>query len=251
MKVGFVTDTHLGIREDSNVLELLEDLSNAFLEENVDRVIHLGDVAHEAPRSEYSNRVGKIREIFSDFEFHMTLGNHDVQAMSQSEFEAEFDTTPNEVIWKDDETSLLLINSAGMGSLPGVDESYPVGYFSDKALDMVETELDDNQDVVICTHYPIQYILEYQSQPFFNIRPEYTFPCNKLEFEKLVSEYDSPSITSFCGHLHPDETVTYNSNPFDIDISVVQSVQLFDSIDGNITWWDNTYLSIDNLVFDF
>lgn len=252
MKVGFVTDTHRGLRDDESVMELLKDLADAFEEREVDMVIHLGDVAHEAPEESYDARVQEVADVFSEFEFHMTLGNHDVKAMSQSEFETAFDMECNRVLWHDEETSLVAINTAGRAELPDVEDDSTVGYFSDGALSLLQEELSSGRDVVVCTHYPLQYSPYYQEQAFFDVRPEYVFPINKLHFEKMLMVVDeNPSLSVFCGHLHPSETVSFTTEPFGIDVSVVQAVQLFEQNEATIDWWDNTWLSTDELVYEF
>jgi len=251
MKVGFVTDTHYGYRDDSSVIESLEAQAEGFAESGVEAVVHLGDVSNEMPEDEYIRRVESVVDVFSDFEFYMTPGNHDVSVVGVDGFAELFDMQLNTVVWEDSSTCILLVNTASLASFPGVSEPFPAGCVSDTAQDLIEQKLNEDKEVVVCTHYPIQYATEYTNYDFFEVRPEYTFPVNKLSLEKLLVGYDDFELSVFCGHLHPETTVQFTTEPFGIDISVVQSVQLYDKHGTEFNWFDNPSLSVAESVFEF
>lgn len=89
MKIGLVTDTHFGIRNDSvNFLDYFEKFySKHFFphlkEQGIDTIIHLGDIVD---RRKYINYVTlrRMKEMFIDkcteegIELHVIVGNHDV-----------------------------------------------------------------------------------------------------------------------------------------------------------------------------
>jgi DNA repair exonuclease SbcCD nuclease subunit len=89
MKIGLVTDTHFGIRNDNvNFLDYFEKFySKHFFphlkEQGIDTIIHLGDIVD---RRKYINYVTlrRMKEMFIDkcteegIELHVIVGNHDV-----------------------------------------------------------------------------------------------------------------------------------------------------------------------------
>lgn len=252
MKVGFVSDTHSGLRDEERVVTVLERLAEGFKERGVDTVVHLGDIAHEEPQDTYQERVETVAEVFTDFNYHMTLGNHDIQAISLEEFESEFEEVTSEVIARENGETLIKMNSAGEASIPRADGDTPVGYIPDDGRDLILDELSAGNDVTVCTHYPLQYIPLYQSRPFFDVRPEYVFPINKLQFEAAILEAEfEANLHIYCGHLHPEESVTLQSEPFGIWTTVVEPVQLFEMDGDEIVWEDNLNPKIDDLVLRF
>lgn len=252
MKVGFVTDTHLGLRDDETTIQTLNMLADEFHERGVETVVHLGDVAHEEPEDLYVERVRSIADVFDDFEYHMTLGNHDVQGLTPETFAKVFDESLVEVIARENGTSLVKMNTAALVETTQTAEPTPAGVIPDVGLSQIMSELEDGQEVLVCTHYPLQYTQFYQEQPFFNVRPEYVFPINKLQFEATLFEADvEPNIQVFCGHLHPDHRKTVQTEPLGIDVNVMEAVQLFEMDNGEIVWDDNTEVDVEDLIIEF
>jgi DNA repair exonuclease SbcCD nuclease subunit len=87
MKIAIITDTHVGARNDSDVfneyfITFFEQIFFPYLEENnIDTILHLGDVFDRRKYANYrtidlwNNR---IFERLNDYNVHITLGNHDV-----------------------------------------------------------------------------------------------------------------------------------------------------------------------------
>ena len=88
MKIALITDTHWGIRGDSSYINDLAKkfLDNVFFptlkENNITKVIHLGDVVDRRKYINY-NTANRIRTDFltpllqNNIETHIIIGNHD------------------------------------------------------------------------------------------------------------------------------------------------------------------------------
>ena len=251
MKVGFVTDTHFEGKNEW-IAELLNDIADIFQEKGVDTVIHLGDIAHGGPTEAYTERVTAVADIFSEFDFHMTLGNHDVQAMSSGEFEKRFNEPLVERVVETEAASVIKMNSATTVTLPDTEGVTPVGHIPETGVDMVIEDLKQEKRVILCTHYPIQYTEVYQEGLYFDVRPEYTFPVNKSQFgaRLMKADVDVSNLEMYCGHLHPDETRRISAKPFGIQMNIVEAIRLFGlSEDGDdIVWKENSGPEVNDLI---
>lgn len=251
MKFGLVTDTHAGVRSDERVQDTLHYLANEFKSRNVDAVVHLGDVAHEKPTESYIDRVKQVLSAFNHFKTYATLGNHDIQAVTVDEFESAVSGSCNQILHQTEETAVIKINTAAQVSLPGIAQDHAVGCLTDTAQDLILTELREGKTVTVLTHYSIQFTEYYQKQDFFNVRPEYTFPVNKPQFEReLISALEHGSLELYCGHLHPTETTTVNTRPFDIPLTIMEPVQHFTQENEEIIWSDNLHPTVEDLILE-
>lgn len=252
MKIGLVTDTHAGLRSDERVQDSLQYLSSEFRSRGVDTVLHLGDIAHEDPIDSYPERVRQVLSVFNEFETAATLGNHDIQAISKAEFETEFSVSCDRVLYETADELVVKINTAGHASLSSVAQDTPVGVISDTARDLIINGLNNGKRVTVFTHYPLQFTEFHQEQDFFDFRPEYTFPVNKLQLEQqLLDALQNGSLQLYCGHLHPQDTTTVETRPFGVPLTIVEPVQYFYQDDTDIVWEDNLHPTVDDLIIDF
>lgn len=247
MKIGVITDTHLGVREngEDEFFELLEMVSEAFQERDVDTVLHLGDIAHEEPALTYESRVEKVNSVFDWADRYLpTMGNHDAEAMATGEFQETFGVKLNQVVYEDEESVVLLINSSGTGYYAGF------GFIDDPAMDLLGYHMGTEKDVHIFTHYPLQFTEFYRERPIFKTHPEYTFPINKGVLTRKYAEAGG-SVQFYCGHMHPEETVTVTTEPLGYKLTVFEPLQLFEQNGLEVDWSVHDGIDIDSLIFEF
>lgn len=99
MKVALITDTHFGVRNDSqqfhnNNEKFFHNLFFPFLRENnITKLLHLGDIVDRRKYINFST-AKRLREDFldplliNDIETHIILGNHDVYYKNTNEINA-------------------------------------------------------------------------------------------------------------------------------------------------------------------
>ena len=99
MKIALITDTHFGVRNDSQIFQMYFDkfLEDVFFptlsEKNIKSLIHLGDLVD---RRKYINYV-TLRSVRTDFinrladlavDTHIIVGNHDTYYKNTNEVNA-------------------------------------------------------------------------------------------------------------------------------------------------------------------
>ena len=232
MKIGFTPDTHLN--EVSDIRPELTRLAEGFAEAGVTDVIHLGDIVdenHITTTQIYDNILDGLESVFSQFNLHYTIGNHDSEVLSAQQFEQMRQTKLNQCIFETDSTAVLLINTGTQVELSETNTELSCGAIAQAGIELIESYLHKDE-LYIATHYPLQYTPIFQTQTFFDIHPEYTFPVNKLALEKRLREYEKlPDITVFCGHLHPRNNMTVVTKPFDITVNARRPIKQFDEED--------------------
>lgn len=240
-----IADTHIG-QDDSvsseTLTDLLQSIADEFQAQDVDMVVHLGDIAYEDPLMLYESRVEKAGAFFDWAEYIPMLGNHDAEVVSVDEFEMQFDTSVNQIVYEDGETAVLALNSTGTGSFTGY------GHLDDEAIELLTEAVEAYEEVLVFTHYPLQYTDYYHERPVFDTHPEYTFPINK---GLLTDVFDSAScdVSFYCGHLHPSETVTVETEPFGYPLTIVEPIQSFSQLNsGEIVWEANESIDVSALI---
>jgi UDP-2,3-diacylglucosamine pyrophosphatase LpxH len=254
MNVGVITDTHYGSLEEPTT-EVIERIVEYFKSQNVEIVIHLGDIAEEPDEedeSEYRHRVRSVTEQLTDFTVYFLRGNHDLEYFTEEEFEdiTGIDTcvgTTERITG--DNAEILLVNSA-----KEVEPETYLGFLPKEAISEIVDSICSPTNSYIMSHYPLQYTPFYQERPFFNTRPEYTFPINKALLDYHLDTQsdqiaDKSSTELVCGHLHPTEEKQLTSQPRNFSMTIKESTRKFELDNGNPEWIQNDTLELENLVY--
>lgn len=229
MKIGLISDTHL--TSSTDMQQDILDIASVFKQTGVTDIVHLGDIVDDSELSNsdstYTEILMKFEDIFSDFNTHYTLGNHDSELIKPTQFETELDTSLNTCIYETQSTAFLIVNTGTKVRSDGTE--LPCGAIAREGLKLIETYLDKDT-LYIATHYPLQYTPLFQTKSFFDIRPEYTFPVNKLELEQRLQDCtEQPQITVYCGHLHPPENICVSTKPHGITLQIRRPLKQFDT----------------------
>lgn len=255
MKIGIVTDTHIG--EQENVENHLKTLSNYFKKNSVTKVIHLGDIATESldamplttesERDKHGLYWARVKAVESYFDwadsYIPTMGNHDAESIPQTYFNAKNNTYAFESLWNTGTSEGVLVNSAGENMVEGL------GYLSQSVLSKLKEKAINNDELHIFSHYPLQYTDYYQNQPFFKTHPEYTFPVNKGKWGQISAHLDC-EFSYYSGHLHPPETITVQTEPTGDPLTIFEPVQKLIGEDTPILSDDGLSDSIEDLIID-
>lgn len=255
MKIGIVADSHLGRDGASKegIISVLEDISEYFKSEDVETVIHIGDMISESDPENIGTNVSKITRIFDNFdERYISLGNHDRIALRHFSDEDGNDGDTDlfsshgwysneQVFYRTESSSYVLLDS----SLDSVYDN--VGYISYKSFKILQDQLDTNDTVHIFTHYPIDSVSLGNS--LFDYIPERKYPVNKIDFFGLQQEFNT-EINVYCGHVHPYQTKTEKGQMTDQDITAFEPVLQFDFIDNDVNPVVNRDIALDDLIID-
>lgn len=243
MKVGVITDTHLGIDNSvrNEIIEKLTEIKSSFESENVENVIHLGDMIHESGNS--SKNIEEISNIFSDFNRYFTPGNHDVIETNLSEFEDKGWKSPKTVNKEGSRITIMIDSSSNS-------KHKNIGYISQDEFLRIRKLLHKGYDINIISHYPIEKI-EFKYD-LFNTIPERAYPINKDElFLKCDHrEYEGCIKNQFCGHLHPKKSYVSTGSPTNIKINVIEPVLYLELTNKGVNMNLNKNINAKNLIFE-
>lgn len=242
MKFGIITDSHLGIddRYNKDIIDLLYDIESYFKEENINNIIHLGDMIHESDNVEFN--IKKVTEIFEDYNRYLTLGNHDVIKSDESMFK-NLGWVCSGSISVDKNRYIKLIDTVKEAKHDNI------GYIPEKEIESIRDMLRKGYDLTILSHYPLEKI--YETEVFQDI-PERGYPINKDELFIRCDhrEYKGSIESVFCGHQHPKRTREITGRPTNIDITIFEPVINFE-VDSNGVQADiNTDINMSDLVVD-
>lgn len=246
MKVGFLTDSHLGLNSDSEreeKLEIIRDTLTFFNKRNVEKVVHLGDVFDDKSNEpvqklldEFNSVIDEFEEDFSDI--YITPGNHDVMIENKSEIKELF--TLNEVIVESSDESTLLIDTVSKAKHDNL------GYIPDSAKELLHTKMSSKERINIISHYPLAYT--HVGARVFDVFPERAFPTNKKDIYDINETYTSEVSELFCGHLHPDSTQNTIGKPIGCQINVFEPITVLDLKGETLLPSPNTNLEMENLI---
>lgn len=255
MNVGLLTDTHYGAL-DNHPTETLDELIKHFTENDVETVVHLGDVGSEQDKTP-EETLDYIRTIFnklSGFETFLLRGNHDVNDFTPEELESQVDgldtcvTGSTTLTGETDE--MLLVETAT------VLNGHPVGYIPDDTIPDIISYLTTQSSGTkyVLSHYPLQYTDYYQERPFFNVQPEYSFPINKpllnQELAKSIEDITVENVELICGHLHPPTEYTTRTDPYNFTLTIKEAITGFkESSDGSLVFYENETLDPNDFIY--
>lgn len=244
MRVGFLTDTHFGLSENgemSETLEVVNEIADTFHEENVDAVVHLGDVVDDRADGSYEQLLHDLLEPFEDFDtLYVTPGNHDAVVLEMQAFESY--ETPNQVLHESDEECTLFLDTAMNARHENC------GYLSQAAKSLLKKKLGQGFDVRIISHYPLAYTSV--GSEVFDIVPERAFPINKIDVYELDEEHEGSVTELICGHLHPGQTEVGTGVPIGCTMRVVEPVKAFDISSGELEHLVNTDIDASGLIIE-
>lgn len=255
MNVGLLTDTHYGALDD-HPTGMLDELIEQFHENDVETVVHLGDVGTEQDKTP-TETLNYIRTIFnklSDFETFLLRGNHDVNDFTPEELESEveaLDTCVNgSTKLTGDTDEMLLVETAT------VLNGHPVGYIPDDTIPDIISHLtsQSNGTKYVLSHYPLQYTNYYQERPFFNVQPEYSFPINKpllnRELAESIEDINVETVELICGHLHPPTEYTTRTDPYNLKLTIKEAITGFkESPEGELVFYENETLEPEDFIY--
>jgi 3',5'-cyclic AMP phosphodiesterase CpdA len=139
----------------------------------VEQVLHLGDVVHHGPSSDYDfyfqnrTRFDVAAEILAGFKppLHLAFGNHDYllprisREVTHELFQAKFKTRPFSAVNYEGWKFLLLNNFLGVSwdtTSPAYDQG--TGTLGEEQLNWLEAQLAERKPTVVLVHYPLWII---------------------------------------------------------------------------------------------
>lgn len=241
MKVGFVTDTHLGLGSDENLsltLDSYESILSEFKKRNVETVIHLGDCIDERTSQNLEELHDRIVRPLHEFEnSHTISGNHDANGIDEARLPSD-----SQVMYENGDYLLQSVSTAF--------SAYEnVGYISENSLEDIENALANGKKMTLVSHYPLAYT-EARSDVFDAI-PERAFPVNKIDLVEMQEENPGTIEQIVCGHLHPPRTTTTSSPLLGSKQTVIEPVTEFSVESGEVVNTVNTAPDIDSMIMEF
>lgn len=247
MRIGFVTDTHLGLHDETGnnkIKNTYRDILESFEEQNIDTVVHLGDCIDERTDTDLENLVEFVIGELSQFDnAFVAPGNHDAIGLDQSDFQVYDVETPPVELYSSNNHSVLLLETA-------MDVEYKnIGCISDSSIELVKDRLESGYDLTLLSHYPLDYT--DTGSDVFNLIPERAFPVNKIDLREIQNEYSGNITRMFCGHLHPETTTTTEKSPvLKSSMVVVEPITAMSLEHGEVEVSINESVKAENLIFD-
>lgn len=242
MKIGVITDSHLGIDDDLNddILTLIRNIRSYFDSKNIDNIVHLGDMIHESENT--INHIKKISNIFSDFNKYMTPGNHDVIESSVSDFE-DFGWTCSGFIDKNENRAIKIVDTSSKSKYDNT------GYLPQSEIASIKKAIKNGTNLHLISHYPLEKV--YESQVFESI-PERAYPINKNELflECDHRNYSGDINSVLCGHQHPNRTRDFKGQPTGMNIIVFEPILNFSIDSDGVNPTLNNKIDMSNLIVD-
>lgn len=247
MRIGFVTDTHLGLQDETGnnkIKRTYMGILESFERQNIDTVVHLGDCIDERTDTDLENLVEFVVGELSQFDnAFVAPGNHDAIGLDRSNFQMYDVEIPPAELYRSDNHSVLLLETA-MGV-----EYKNVGHISDDSIELVENRLESGYEVTLISHYPLDYT--DTGSNVFNIVPERAFPVNKIDLREIQNKYRGNIKRMFCGHLHPNNTVITEQSPvLESRMVVVEPVTAMTLEHGEVEVSTNESMRTEELIFD-
>ena len=247
MKVGILTDSHLGIdRINPNIiLETLNSIADYFETQDVDAVIHLGDIIQETPE-QTDSFARQATNIFSRFDQRYLLpGNHDLIDLPLEFYKDQGWEIPPCTI--ETETNNTIIFADTIAESP----TENLGYISEESIDLICS--DYSHPITILSHYPIDTVGKESYSNVFTYLPELAYPINKSDVQMSLASGDVSVDRLICGHLHPTSTVNTTGLVTGYDMTVVEPIVNFHMNDAGtyVNASVNSDISYDNLIYTF
>jgi predicted phosphodiesterase len=195
-KVTIISDIHLGYEDSTEVvLNKLEEI-----QANTEVCLLLGDIIHESSTDIDMSRLQSVADILNTKfrTVYVVPGNHDCPHIETETFVSYFDNDLPEIVTVGS-TDILLIDSGSKTPYKNT------GFISEESLEEVVnyTRSEGTECFVIASHFPLHYFPQYRKSEHFSKYPEGVFPLNKFEYEKCLSEVNTPDAV-LSGHLHFD-----------------------------------------------
>lgn len=247
MRIGFVTDTHLGLQDkkgDNKIRNIYTDILESFEEQNIDTVVHLGDCIDERTDTDLDNLVEFVISELNQFDNSFVApGNHDAIGLNLSDFQPYDVETPPVELYSSNGHSVLLLETA-------MDVEYKnIGCISDSSIDLVKDRLQSGYDLTLLSHYPLDYT--DIGSDVFNLIPERAFPVNKIDLREIQNKYSGNITRVFCGHLHPSTTTTTETSPvLESSMVVVEPITSMSLKRGEVEVSINESIKAQDLIFD-
>lgn len=242
MKVGIVTDSHLGIDKKLNddIISLLKDIRSHFNSNDVDTVIHLGDMIHESDNTD--THIEIVSDIFSDFTKYMTPGNHDIIKSSVSDFEC-FGWQCSGFIDKNEDRFVKIVDTSSESKYENT------GFLPQSEISDIKRIIKDGNNLKLISHYPLEKV--YESEVFESI-PEKAYPINKSElFLKCDHrDYQGDIKSVLSGHQHPNRTRKFTGQPTGIDIKIFEPILNFSVNSSGVKPSLNNSIDLSELIID-
>ena len=147
-RIILISDTHISTDNNPsfNSVMLRKGIEEIMLYQNVDYIIHLGDLTHDGTYLEYQQALDLIRRLNKD-NFYIIPGNHDARNVGYALFEEFFGSRKFKI---DDEDLYIL----------GIDSSLPdqnPGKIGEVAIKKSEKDFLDHQDKIklFCFHHQL------------------------------------------------------------------------------------------------
>jgi DNA repair exonuclease SbcCD nuclease subunit len=247
MKIGFVTDTHLGLQDKTGtdkIKKTYRDILESFQEQNIETVVHLGDCIDERTDTDLDNLVEFVVGELSQFDnAFVTPGNHDAIGLDRSDLQIYDVEIPPVELYSSNNHSVLLLETA-------MDVKYKnVGRISDSSIELVKDRLESGYETTLITHYPLDHT--ETGSDVFNLIPERAFPVNKIDLREIQNEYSGNITRMFCGHLHPETTTETEQSPvLESNMVVVEPITAISLEDEKVEVSTNTSIKTEDLIFN-
>lgn len=246
MKVGFVTDTHLGLHNqagNNEVKNIYKEILEYFEKQNIQTVIHLGDCVDERSDNDLEDLVDFVVGELSQFNnAFVAPGNHDAIGLERSDFQSYNVETPPIELYNSGNHSVLLLETAMEVKYEGL------GRISNSSLELVEDRLESGYELTLATHYPLDY--NDTGSDVFNLLPEKAFPVNKIGLKGIQDEHSGNITRMFCGHLHPETTTkTEQSQVLESSMVVVEPITSMSLKDDWVKSSINESIKAEDLIF--
>lgn len=247
MRIGFVTDTHLGLQGqtgNNKIKDTYRDILESFQEQDIDTVVHLGDCIDERTDTDLEDLVEFVIGELSQFDnAFVAPGNHDAIGLDRSDFQMYDVDIPPVELYSSNNHSVLLLETA-------MDVKYKnIGRISDSSIELVEDRLESGYDLTLISHYPLD--CTDTGSDVFNIIPERAFPVNKIDLRGIQNEYNGNITRLFCGHLHPmTTTTTEQSQVLESNMVVVEPITAISLKNEEVEVSVNESIKAEELIFD-
>ena len=203
IRIGLVSDIHLGVGDDASVITELERVTYHFNEIfHPDHVVILGDLIEDATAAaEDRKNIRTVTSTLNRIEAPVTylVGNHDVMHLSTAEFSELVGNDPWGSVERGDDHLVFLDSSA-----PQLPDAR--GMIDDSQLTFLERELIEHDGVLLFVHHPIHYH-DIRDNYWFGEYPERAFCGNKREINERIFGRSVKAV--FNGHLHETDHTRY------------------------------------------